>query len=65
MTTSLFNTLLNLFKSAGAVFSFSASILSISAFKQAKLDFAAYLSNADLQNATGVDTSGIKPCDSF
>ena len=40
-TTSLLTTLLSLLKSTGTVFHLSTSILSISAFKLAKSDFAA------------------------
>ena len=43
LTTSLFSTLLSLFKSTGTVFNLSTFILSISAFKLAELDFASNL----------------------
>ena len=43
LTTSLLTKLLNLLQSTGTVFNFSTSILSISAFKIAKSNFAASL----------------------
>ena len=43
LAKSLLTTLLNLLKSKGTVFNLSTSILSILAFKLAKLDFAATL----------------------
>ena len=43
LTSSLFTTFLSLLKSAGRVFNLSMSILSTSAFKLAKWDFAARL----------------------